>query len=150
MAMGLGLIFFGMGVMSDAMKPLRKLSAIFGPDGAHGQSNLRYSDFCVLSQDLSNPHQRQPALSLSWQAKGFITLPTGIALIFGANVGTCITALLASIGKPREAVRAGAVHILFNIIGVVIWIGLINQLAQIVTWLSPVAQGSVRGRETSG
>ena len=38
--------------------------------------------------------------------EGLITLPAGIALIFGANVGTCVTAGLASIGKPREAVRA--------------------------------------------
>ena len=74
-------------------------------------------------------------------SQGFITLTAGIALIFGANVGTCITALLASIGKPREAIRAGVVHILFNIIGVVIWLGFINQLAQMVIWLSPVAQG---------
>ena len=74
-------------------------------------------------------------------SQGFITLPAGIALIFGANIGTCVTALLASIGKPREAIRAATVHIMFNIIGVVIWVGFINQLAQIVIWVSPVAQG---------
>ena len=73
--------------------------------------------------------------------QGFITLPAGIALAFGANVGTCVTALLASIGKPREAVRAGMVHILFNVAGVLVWVGFIDQLAAFVTWLSPVSEG---------
>ena len=54
-------------------------------------------------------------------SQGFITLPAGIALAFGANIGTCITALLASIGKPREALRAAMVHILFNVFGVLLY-----------------------------
>jgi len=70
-------------------------------------------------------------------SQGFITLPAGIALAFGANVGTCVTALLASIGKPREAVRAALVHIGFNIGGVLIWVMFIDQLAQFVTSFSP-------------
>ena len=44
-------------------------------------------------------------------SQGFISLPAGIALSFGANIGTCVTALLAAIGKPREALRAGTVHV---------------------------------------
>jgi phosphate:Na+ symporter len=48
-----------------------------------------------------------------------------------------VTALLASIGKPREAQRAGAVHVLFNVLGVAIWVPFIPQLAQLVTWVSP-------------
>ncbi len=50
-------------------------------------------------------------------SQGFITLPAGIALAFGANIGTCVTALLAAIGKPREAFRAAVVHVLFNVAG---------------------------------
>lgn len=60
-----------------------------------------------------------------------------IALAFGANIGTCITALLASIGKPREAVRAAFVHITFNISGVLIWVLFIDQLANFVSGFSP-------------
>jgi phosphate:Na+ symporter len=50
-------------------------------------------------------------------SQGFISLQAGIALAFGANIGTCATALLAVIGKPREAVRAAIVHLLFNVCG---------------------------------
>jgi len=71
-------------------------------------------------------------------SQGFITLPAGIALAFGANIGTCVTAMLASIGKPREAIRAAAIHVLFNVGGVVIWFLFIPQLAEFVAWVSPV------------
>jgi phosphate:Na+ symporter len=69
--------------------------------------------------------------------QGFISLEAGIALAFGANIGTCVTAMLAAIGKPREAVRAAVVHVLFNTFGVLLWVGLIPYLAEVVTWLSP-------------
>jgi phosphate:Na+ symporter len=70
-------------------------------------------------------------------SQGFISLPAGIALAFGANIGTCITAMLASIGKPREALRAATVHVLFNVFGVLIWLGFITHLANLVSWFSP-------------
>jgi phosphate:Na+ symporter len=73
--------------------------------------------------------------------QGFITLPAGIALAFGANVGTCVTALLAAVGKPREALRAAAVHVLFNVLGVLIWVAFIDQLAAFVVSISPSAEG---------
>ena len=56
-------------------------------------------------------------------------------------MGICITAMLASIGNPREAVRASLVHVFFNLIGVLLWVGFIDQLAQLVTRVSPVAAG---------
>jgi phosphate:Na+ symporter len=62
-------------------------------------------------------------------------------VIFGANIGTCIKALLASIGKPREVLRASVVHVLFNFAGVLVWLPFIDQLAELVTRLSPLAQG---------
>jgi phosphate:Na+ symporter len=70
---------------------------------------------------------------------GLITLPAGIALIFGANIGTCVTAALAAIGKPREAARAAVVHALFNIVGVLIWFPFIGWLAELVTQFSPAS-----------
>ena len=140
MVMGLGLIFFGMGVMSNAMKPLQSYQP-FLDLMAHMDNPILGILTAACFTGLVQSSSATTGIVIVMASQGFITLTAGIALIFGANVGTCITALLASIGKPREAVRAGVVHILFNIIGVVIWLGFINQLAQIVVWLSPVAQG---------
>ena len=138
MLMGLGLIFFGMQLMSDATRPLRT-----------------YQPFIDLMQSMENPamgilisavftgivqsSSATTGVIIVLATQGFVTLEAGIALAFGANIGTCVTALLAAIGKPREAVQAAVVHILFNILGVVVWLGLIDQLAAIVQVISPKA-----------
>jgi phosphate:Na+ symporter len=136
MLMGLGMIFFGMSVMSDAMSPLRS-----------------YQPFLDLMTSMDNPligilvaavftgliqsSSATTGIVIVMASQGFISLQAGIALAFGANIGTCVTALLAAIGKPREAVRAAVVHVMFNVFGVVLWVGFIGQLAGFVTWFSP-------------
>jgi phosphate:Na+ symporter len=70
-------------------------------------------------------------------SEGLLSLPAGIALALGANIGTCVTALMAALGKPVEAVRAAVVHVMFNVMGVLIWIAFIPVLADIAVWISP-------------
>jgi len=134
--MGLGLVFFGMTVMSDAMAPLRNYQPFLDLI-MHMENPLISILIAALFTGLIQSSAATTGIVIVMATQGFITLPTGIALAFGANVGTCITAILASIGKPREAVRAAVVHILFNIFGVLLWLGFIDQLAQLVTWFSP-------------
>jgi phosphate:Na+ symporter len=64
-------------------------------------------------------------------------LEAGIALILGANVGTCGTALLAGIGKSAEAVQVGVVHFIFNMLGILFWVFFIPQMADLVRHISP-------------
>jgi len=137
MLMGLGLVFFGMSVMSDAMKPLRSFQPFL--DLMIQMENpivgiLIAAAFTGLIQSSS----ATTGIVIVMASQGFITLPAGIALALGANIGTCVTAMLAAIGKPREAVRAAAVHVFFNVGGVLLWIMFIPQLAEFVAWLSPV------------
>jgi phosphate:Na+ symporter len=136
MLMGLGMVFFGMSVMSDAMNPLRSYQPFL--DLMTRMENpligiLVAAGFTALIQSSS----ATTGIVIVMASQGFITLSAGIALAFGANIGTCVTALLASIGKPREAVRAALVHVLFNVCGVLLWLGFIPYLAQFVTWFSP-------------
>jgi phosphate:Na+ symporter len=76
-------------------------------------------------------------IAIAMATEGLLTLPAGIALALGANIGTCVTALLAAIGKPEEAVRAAIVHIFFNIVGVLIWLPFITHLADLAVAISP-------------
>jgi len=138
MIMGLGLVFYGMGVMGEAMSPLRS-----------------YHPFIDLMSRMENPllgilvgavftglvqsSAATTGIAIVMAAGGLITLPAGIALAFGANIGTCVTALLAAIGKPVDAVRAAVVHILFNVAGVLVWVMFIPQLADFVIAISPAA-----------
>lgn len=137
MLMGLGLIFYGMGLMGDAMTPLRS-----------------YEPFLQLMTRMDNPllaiiigalftalvqsSSATTAIVITMAGQGLISLEAGIALAFGANVGTCITAQLAALGKPREALRAAVVHLLFNVGGVLIWLPFISVLATLVVDVSPM------------
>jgi phosphate:Na+ symporter len=136
MVMGLGMVFFGMGVMSDAMGPLRSYQP-FLDVMAQMQNPLIGILVAAAFTGLIQSSAATTGIVIAMASQGFVNLPTGIALAFGANIGTCVTALLASIGKPREAVRAAVVHTLFNFAGVLVWVGLIGQLADFVQWLSP-------------
>ena len=136
MLMGLGLVFFGMSVMSDSMKPLRTYQPFLDLMTTM-ETPLIGILVAAAFTGLIQSSSATTGIVIVMASQGFITLPTGIALAFGANIGTCVTAMLAAIGKPREAVRAACVHVLFNVLGVVVWLGFIPQLAELVTWFSP-------------
>ena len=138
MIMGLGLIFFGMQLMSDGTKPLRS----FEPFIQLMQQMDRPFMAILVAAVFTGIVQSSSATTgivIALACNGYISLEAGIALIFGANIGTCVTAILASMGKPREAKRAALVHIIFNVAGVVIWFGLIGPLADAVRTVSPTA-----------
>ena len=138
MLMGLGLIFYGMATMGSAMSPLRT-----------------HEGFAQLLQSLQNPVLGMLAgavftalvqsssatigLAVVMATQGLLSLPAGIAILFGAKIGTGITAILAAIGKPQDAKRAAAVHVLFNVLGAVIWLPFIAALAGLAEAVSPVA-----------
>ncbi len=139
--LGFGILFFGMKLMSDAMEPLRA-----------------YEPFIQLLKGLENPLlglligtiftaliQSSSAFTgiiIVLAQQGLLTLDTGIPLIFGANIGTCITAGLASIGTRREARRVALAHVLFKIGGVVLFIFWIPTFADIIRSISPVGSGT--------
>jgi phosphate:Na+ symporter len=83
-------------------------------------------------------------IAIAMATEGLLSLEAGIALALGANIGTCVTALLAAMGKPVEAVRAAIVHVLFNIVGVLVWLPFIAVLADVATAISP-AKESLQG-----
>jgi phosphate:Na+ symporter len=132
LVLGLGLVFFGMAVMGDAMDPLSD-SARF-QDWMAGMSNplagvLAGAIFTAVVQSSS----ATTGVVLALAFEGLINLEAGIALILGANIGTSVTAQLAAIGKPRDAQRAAWVHTVFNTAGVLLWLAFIPLLADLVT-----------------
>jgi len=138
MLMGLGLIFFGMDIMSDAMSPLRSYQPFIDLMIKMEQPLIGITVAAVFTA-LVQSSAATLGIVIVMASQGIITLPAGIALAFGANIGTCATAILASIGKPRDAVRAAMVHILFNIVGVLLWLAFIPDLAKFVSLISPAS-----------
>ena len=134
--LGLGFVFFGMAIMGDAMTPLRSYQPFLDFMASLDQPLLAAlvgAAFTAVIQSSS----ATTGILIVMAGQGLIGLEAAIALALGANIGTCITAALAAIGKPREAVRAALVHTLFNVVGVMIWIGLVGQLAEIARFISP-------------
>jgi len=138
LVLGLGLIFFGMGLMSEGMKPLRSYEPFIELMGSVSNpfvGILVAAAFTGLVQSSSATLGVVIALSM----QGLVTLEGGIALALGANIGTCVTAALAAIGKPREAIRVAVAHIAFNTLGVLLMIGFIDHFAELIRLISPVS-----------
>lgn len=136
MLFGLGLIFLGMNVMSDAMSPLRDYQPFIDAMATMDNPLLAIL-LAALFTALVQSSSATTGIVIVLAGQGFISLESGIALAMGANIGTCVTALLASIGKSREAKQTASIHILFNIIGVMIWLPLISLLSDWSVALSP-------------
>ena len=133
--LGFGILFFGMYLMSDAMKPLRDYQPF--QDLMIGLENPLFGLLIgALFTGLIQSSSAFTGIVITLAMNGLITLEAGIPLIFGANVGTCITAGLASIGTIRDAKRVAIAHVLFNIGGVLIFIWFIPYLADFVRTLS--------------
>ena len=140
---GLGILFIGMGMMSDAMYPLREepafiqlMTTISNPFIAV----LFGAGFTALIQSSSASVGILQTLAKS----GLIPLSSSIYIIFGQNIGTCITSVLASIGANRSAKRATIIHLSFNLIGTALFMIAI-QLIPFVDWMvaytdNPAAQ----------
>ena len=117
---GLGVLFIGMDMMSTAMEPLRDWPAFVELVSTFSNplvGILVGAGFTALIQSSSASVGILQALALS----GVIGLDSAVFVLFGQNIGTCITAVLASIGTSRNAKRATFIHLLFNIIGTVVF-----------------------------
>ncbi len=137
--LGFGLVFHGMAVMSDAMLPLRSYTPFI--DFIANLSNpLAAAAIGAVFTAVIQSSAATTGIVIVLSGQGLMTLEAAIAVALGANIGTCATAGLAVIGKPREAVRTALVHVLFNIAGVVIWIGFVPELANLVRAISPTSE----------
>ncbi|MCK5174490.1 MAG: Na/Pi cotransporter family protein, partial [Planctomycetes bacterium] len=129
--LGLGMIFFGLQLMKDGFAPLKELQGFidwfsrFSPVDASGV--IRYFGVlkcCMVGAILTAIVQSSSAtlgITISLAYIGVIDYPTAAALVLGENIGTTITAYLASLGASSNAKRASYAHMIINIIGV-LWI----------------------------
>lgn len=140
MIMGLGLIFFGMQMMSGSTEPLREYPP-FVEMMTHLENPIAAIALSATFTAIVQSSSATTGVVIVLASQGLISLELGIALALGANIGTCVTALLAAIGKPREAVKAACGHVLFNVLGVLIWLPFIGWLAWIVQEISPTHVG---------
>ncbi len=126
--MGIGMIFFGLELMKTACSSIKDLPAFeawfahFSADTVFGMVQCMMVG-CILTIMVQSSSATL-GITIALALTGVINYPTAAALVLGENIGTTITALLASIGANTNARRAAYFHVLFNMIGVC-WIGII-------------------------
>ncbi|ALO15466.1 Na/Pi-cotransporter II-related protein [Salinivirga cyanobacteriivorans] len=133
--LGLGLVFLGMNLMTRATMPLRSFEPfmeVMKNTALPVYGILFGAFFTALVQSSS----ATTGVVIVLASQGLLNIETGVAMIIGANIGTCVTALLAAIGKPRPAVQVALAHVLFNSLGAIIFAFLIPQLSELVADIS--------------
>lgn len=88
-------------------------------------------------------------LTMALAADGLIPLTGAIAIVLGANVGTCATSVVAAIGQPRAAVQVALSHVLLNVGGVALVLPLLRPFAQLMMWLSPNVSQQIANAHTT-
>ncbi|WP_296628543.1 Na/Pi cotransporter family protein [uncultured Negativibacillus sp.] len=135
---GLGILFIGMDMMSSSMMPLRESEAFINLMTKFSNPVLGIlagTIFTAVIQSSSASVGILQALASS----GVIGLSQAVYVLFGQNIGTCITAVLASIGTSRSAKRTTIIHLMFNIIGTIIFtiVCILTPFALFVEGLTP-------------
>ncbi len=137
---GLGILFIGMDMMSGAMKPLAN-----SPEFVNLLSEFKNPILGILAGTVFTAIIQSSSASVGiLQAlanSGVVTLSSAAFVLFGQNIGTCITAFLASIGTSRNAKRTTIIHIMFNIIGTIIFTTLCL-LTPIIAFMEGTAPGN--------
>ena len=138
---GVGALFIGMRFMSDAMKPLRDwqgftdaLQAVKNPIVAV----LIGAGITALIQSSA----ASIAILMPLAELGLIDFQMCMFILFGQNIGTCVTAVLACIGATATSKRVACVHLLFNVIGTVIFI-ILALILPMHTWIQNLVPGNI-------
>ena len=113
---GLGILFIGMDMMSAAMVPLRESETFVNIITRFSNPVLGILAGAIFTAIIQSSAASVGILQ-ALASSGVIGLPQAVYVLFGQNIGTCITAVLASIGTSRVAKRTTIIHLLFNIIG---------------------------------
>lgn len=119
--MGLGVLFIGMETMTEAMQPMQTWEG-FRTMMTEVSNPVLGVLVGVLVTALIQSSSASIGILQALAASNLIGLHGALFILFGQNIGTCITAMLASIGANRTARRAAVVHLLFNVIGAAIFI----------------------------
>ena len=121
--LGFAALMFGMEIMSDAVKPLAEMESFKNLLVMFSNPILGVIVGTVVTaiiQSSSASVGILQALSMT----GAITFSTAIPIVVGQNIGTCVTALISSTGATRDARRASMIHLYFNVLGGIVWMGL--------------------------
>lgn len=130
----LGLLLYGLHSMGEAMRPLTQSGSL--DMWMKGLNNpIHGALFGAAATAVIQSSSAMMGITIKLATTGLMSLPAGVAVMLGAEIGTCLDTLVASVGRSRDAMRAGVFHFLFNCTTVCIGLILYERIAAIAAWL---------------
>ncbi|MBU6192379.1 MAG: Na/Pi symporter [Bacteroidetes bacterium] len=133
--MSMGVLFFGLFTMENAVAPLHH-EAFFENWMRQTENPLTGAWVGALVTLIIQSSSATVAMAMVLAKKGFLGLGGGIAIMLGAELGTCADTLLATIRGSRQALKTGLFHLLFNLVSIVLGLLLFEPLVQASEWMS--------------
>ena len=134
--LGFGLMIYGLEAIDDAMKPLRDHEPFLRSMRTLGENAwLGAALGCVVTLVIQSS-SATVAIVITLASSGLISLPAGVAIMLGAEIGTCSDALIANIGRGRPALRTGVFHLAFNLVSALLGVTLPHGLVKLVQSVS--------------
>lgn len=135
--LGFGILFTGMGAMSGAMKPLASSPMFTDVLLAIGDNWFIGIIAGAAITAVLQSSSATTGILIALASTGLIDIGLALPIVFGCNIGTCITAMLASVGTNKTAHKAALLHLVFNIVGTVVFLPFIGLIAKFVQHVSP-------------
>ncbi len=133
--LGFGILFVGLTLMSEAMKPLQEVEA-FRNLLVSFKSPVVGVLFGAIFTAIIQSSSASVGILQAMAGLGLIGLDSAVYVILGQNIGTCITAILAAIGTSPNSKRTAGIHLMFNIFGTVIYLIVLSLFPSIVSWVA--------------
>ena len=135
--LGFGILFTGMGAMSGAMKPLASSPMFTDVLLAIGDNWFVGIIAGTAITAILQSSSATTGILIALASTGLIDINVALPIVFGCNIGTCITAMLASVGTNKTAHKAALLHLVFNIVGTIVFLPFIGIIAKFVQYFSP-------------
>ena len=133
---GFGMLFVGMGMMSDAMKPLAESAEFARLMTAFANPIMALLVGVAVTAIIQSSSASVGILEML-AIQGLVPLETSLYIIMGTNIGTCVTAMLSAVGATRTAKRAALIHLMFNVLGTLVVFILVS-LLPVSTWIGHI------------
>lgn len=145
---GFGVVFLGIATMSQALTPLKDSPVFIRILATMSISPILGVLVGTLFTALIHSSSTTTGVVIALAHQGMIGLPAAIAVIFGSNIGTCITGVIASIGSSVNAKRVAVSHVMLNVIGVLLFLPFLTPFSDLITRTDPALARQVANAHT--
>ena len=136
-SVGFGILFMGMGMMSSSMEPISELQAFKDFILVVGTNPLLGVFVGVVMTAVLQSSSATTAILVALATAGTIDMKVAFPMVLGCNIGTCVTAIIASLTANRTAKKAALIHLLFKIFGTILFLPFVSQVVKVVAHMTP-------------